>query len=475
MSKINKKSLTEDRRMNKKDRLAGGDGAPAANQAAELQLRRATLACLLWENAAYESGSDIAKNIATLIPQVRAEIVAQIAIECRQKQKLRHTPLFIAREMARHASHRHLVEHVLDNVITRVDQITDFMAIYWKNGKVPLAAGVRRGLANAFNRFNEHNFAKYDRDAPIKLRDVMFMVHPKPRNDDQVRIFNRIAERQLTVPDTWEVRLSQGENKKDVFTDLITNDNIGGLAFLRNLRNMSEAGVSASVIRKGFTNLTRSKNVLLPLNFFSARQAAPTFEREIDQAMMQCYSNIDKLPGHTVVVVDVSGSMGCSISDRSSFNRFDAAAAMASLAAESCEFVTVYATAGSDARRIHKTERVKPLRGFALADEIRKMYSVLGGGGIFTRQCLEYIREDLKNEDVPDRIIIFSDSQDCDQNKVAPAPFGLNNYIIDVSSHKNGINYSGVWTAEISGWSEHFLTYIRTLEGHENNFENSVE
>jgi hypothetical protein len=39
-----------------------------------------------------------------------------------------------------------------------------------------------------------------------------------------------------------------------------------------------------------------------------------------------------------------------------------------------------------------------------------------------------------------------------------------------VSAHKNGVNYKGCWTAEISGWSEHFITYIAALEGLENKF-----
>jgi hypothetical protein len=65
-----------------------------------------------------------------------------------------------------------------------------------------------------------------------------------------------------------------------------------------------------------------------------------------------------------------------------------------------------------------------------------------------------------------DRIIIFSDSQDCDlPDRRLPKPFGQVNYLVDVSAHQHGINYQGVWTAEISGWSEHFLTYIAALEG----------
>lgn len=31
--------------------------------------------------------------------------------------------------------------------------------------------------------------------------------------------------------------------------------------------------------------------------------------------------------------------------------------------------------------------------------------------------------------------------------------------------------YNGVLTAEISGWSEHFLTYIAAYEGIENTFD----
>jgi hypothetical protein len=36
----------------------------------------------------------------------------------------------------------------------------------------------------------------------------------------------------------------------------------------------------------------------------------------------------------------------------------------------------------------------------------------------------------------------------------------------------HGVNFRVVWTAEISGWSEHFLTYIAAFEGLENKFDN---
>jgi hypothetical protein len=62
--------------------------------------------------------------------------------------------------------------------------------------------------------------------------------------------------------------------------------------------------------------------------------------------------------------------------------------------------------------------------------------------------------------------MVFSDSQDCDHpGKQTPAPFGRYNYVIDVSAHAHGVGYKGVWTAEIAGWSEHFLAYVLGYEG----------
>ena len=128
-------------------------------------------------------------------------------------------------------------------------------------------------------------------------------------------------------------------------------------------------------------------------------------------------------------------------------------------------------TAGDDSKRIgaHKYIRY-PKKGFELCDTIKQVYEELGQGGIFTRQCLEWCEAQFDDKSF-DRIIVFSDSQDCDYyTKRTPKPFGKNNYIVDVSSNKHGINYDGLWTAEVSGWSEHFLTYIAAFEGVENKF-----
>ena len=58
--------------------------------------------------------------------------------------KLRHAPLMLVREMARHASHRKLVAETLEQVIQRADELAEFVAIYWKDGRVPLSGRRRR-------------------------------------------------------------------------------------------------------------------------------------------------------------------------------------------------------------------------------------------------------------------------------------------------------------------------------------------
>src|ERR1700747_2197818 len=161
------------------------EGAPARNISPELHLRRSDLACLLWESQFYEDGVEIAGRIAELVPKVAAEKVAALAVEAREKMKLRHAPLLLVREMARHATHRGLVAETLARVIQRADELAEFVAIYWKDGRVPLSAQVKKGLAAAFTRFDAYALAKYDRAGAVKLRDVLFLTHAKPLTADQ--------------------------------------------------------------------------------------------------------------------------------------------------------------------------------------------------------------------------------------------------------------------------------------------------
>ena len=154
--------------------------------------------------------------------------------------KLRHAPLLVVREMARHEKHRVLVADTLDRVIQRPDEMTELLAIYWADAlgpmqqrkRQPVSAQIKKGLARALTKFDAYQLAKYDRDGAVRIRDVLFLVHAKPKDADQEKIWKQLVDGKLASPDTWEVSLSSGKDKRETFERLIAENKLGGLALL---------------------------------------------------------------------------------------------------------------------------------------------------------------------------------------------------------------------------------------------------
>src|SRR5438477_4400088 len=93
----------------KREKIFTHEGAVAQHINPEQQLRRLVLAHMLWENQFYIDGQSAADQVRNAIKHVPAEVVSAIAIEAREKQKLRHIPLFISRVMASLPTHRKVV------------------------------------------------------------------------------------------------------------------------------------------------------------------------------------------------------------------------------------------------------------------------------------------------------------------------------------------------------------------------------
>jgi hypothetical protein len=416
------------------------EGGPAKRINSELQLRRSVLACLLWEDQFYEEGVEIAGRIQELVPKVEASRVAALAIEAREKMKLRHAPLLLVREMARHQSHRALVAQTLARVIQRADELSEFLAIYWMNGRVPLSAQVKKGLAAAFGKFDEYALAKYDRDGAIRLRDVLFLSHAKPADEAQALLWKRLIDGKLTVPDTWEVALSSGADKRSAWERLLREGKLGALALLRNLRNMKEAGVGEKLVREAIRSMKTDR--VLPFRFITAARYNPRWEPVLEEAMTGCVASQEKIPGKTVLLVDVSGSMTAALSKRSETLRTDAAYGLAILLREICEEVSVYSFSDN-------LVEIAPRRGFALRDALDTSQV---HNGTYLGQAISKLRERY------DRIIVITDEQAHDS---VPNPKGRG-YMINVASYKNGVGY-GAWV-HIDGWSESVIDYIRSFE-----------
>ncbi len=442
--------------------LVTHEGSPAKRINPEQELRRSVMACMLWEDSFYEDGVSIASRITELIAKVNPEVCSQVAIEAREKMKLRHVPLLICNVMAGLPTHKKYLSETLSRVIQRVDEIAEFLSIYWLSGKKPISAQIKKGLASAFLKFNEYNFAKYNRDGAIKLRDVMFLVHPKPANKEQEELFKKIASNTLETPDTWEVALSTGKDKKETWERLIGEEKLGGLAILRNLRNMQEVGLSNEHINKAITSIKTDR--ILPFRFIAASRYAPKFEPILEEKMVSSIGET-KLTGKTVLLVDVSGSMDGALSSKSDMSRIDAACGLAILLREICESVDIYSFS-------MKLMQIPARRGFALRDAIMTSQDHSGTPlGLAVKSIYAPISFEEKTSSFgwqgnaavgykgqalePDRLIVITDEQSAD---TVENPKTGKGYMINVSTEKHGIGY-GAWT-HLDGFSESIVDYI---------------
>ncbi len=439
------------------------EGTKAVKTSDYQSLRRSVLASLLWENSAYEDGVSISERIAGLIPKVNPELVSKLAIEARTKFKLRHMPLFMVREMARHEAHKAYVEHTLFNVIQRADELTEALAIFWKEGKTPIASSFKRGLAKAFTKFSEENLAKYNQDNKIKLRDVLFLTHAKPIDKAQAKVWKKLVNNELQTPDTWEVMLSAtgGESKKEAWERLLKQEKLGALALLRNLRNFKENGVNEKLIVNALQSMSVER--VLPFRFIAAARYYPGLESVLEQAMFKCLDESSILPGRTALVIDTSPSMWMhKISSKSDMDRFEAASALTILLREICESVKVYAFN-------NKAYEIPNRRGFALRDSLAATKNEFSCGSLAI---------DMANNDGYDRIICLTDGQwhsvkdgkpqkgGLIEGTVSQSLKGSKAYMLNVSNEQYGVSVKGNWH-NLDGFSEAVITYIQEIENFE--------
>lgn len=422
------------------------EGAPAAPMNAEQALRRSVMSCFLWEKEFYEDGHDISERILKLAAEVDPALVSEIAVEAREKANLRHVPLLLLSAMSRKPYA--YTAATIERVVQRADELSELLAIHAKvNGVTPdkikpkLPAQMKKGLAKAFRKFDEYQLAKYDRDGAVRLRDALFLVHAKPKDAEQASLWKRLVANELQVPDTWEVQLSGGADKKETFERLIREGKLGYLALLRNLRNMVQAGCDEGLVRDAIVARKGARRVL-PFRYVAAARAAPQFEPAIDQALCESIAEMPALEGKTVILVDVSGSMSDPLSSKSDLRRVDAAAALASIIHGDLKVLVFN----------NSVTELAPRRGMAGVDNIVRHL----GGGTELGRAVQHVNELRKI----DRLIVITDEQS--RHDRVPDPVMPHAYMINVASAQKGVGY-GKWV-HIDGFSESIIRFIREYE-----------
>jgi 60 kDa SS-A/Ro ribonucleoprotein len=425
--------------LNRLQKIFTHEGAPAARIDPLARLERSVMSCLLWESEFYEDGQTIGQHIAEFVKAVPAEDVARVAVQAKEDMRLRHVPLLLARELMRTKEGRALAKGLIPRVILRPDDIAEFLAIYWKDNKdEPLAKQVKRWVGDSFRKFDEYQLAKYNGgQKAVKLRDALRITRPKPVDEAQAELWRKLVKGELATPDTWEVELSKGGDKKASWSRLLAEGKLGGLAMLRNVRNMTKAGVEDEAIRAGIRGVKAGR--LLPINFIASARHNPQFEPELETKFFECFAGREKTGGKTVILVDVSGSMDAALSAKSEMNRMDVACSLAMIGREMFENLRVFTLSNS-------LVEVPSRRGFALRDAITG--SQPHGG--------TQLGSAVRALPARDRLIVITDEQSHD-----PVP-QMKGYMINVASAKNGVGY-GHWV-HIDGWSDKVLDYIGKYE-----------
>jgi hypothetical protein len=369
-------------------------GEKAFKLSPEMELYTAVVTWSL-NDSFYEKDQARLTRLQKLITACDPVFVGKLAVYARTKMYMRSVPLVLVTELAKLHSGDNLVARVTDGVISRADEITELLACYEllneRTGTKKLnrlSKQLQKGLSTAFNRFDEYQFGKYNRDGAIKLRDALFLVHPKAKDELQQVLFNKIVNGELQTPYTWETELSalgqvgfdSNEAKAEAFRakweELIDSGKLGYMALLRNLRNIQEAGVSYVHFEKVCARLADADEVAkakqFPFRYLAAYREliSPLVAKVPAQGMLEKLTtlvqnsnkgytgelldalekavqasaiNIKGFDAETRVLLacDVSGSMQTPVSAKSKILLYDVGLMLAMLMQSRCKNVEV--------------------------------------------------------------------------------------------------------------------------------------
>ncbi len=348
---------------------------------------------------------------------------------------------------------KHWNRMFIDAVCQRPDEPGELLAYWTARYGRSIPKPVKRGLTDAVQRlYSGKALLKYDTASKgYRFGDVLNLVHAAPDPDKpwqgdlfqyaldrrhhpdtaeppaSSRTLNAhkelmglpVVERRAVVLSaggrerlaeagmTWETLAGwlQGPMDKDAWEAIIPS--MGYMALLRNLRNFDEAGVSNRVAHEianklaGEDEVRRSRQ--LPFRFYSAYKHAPSLRwaSALETALDLSLSNIPRMVGRTLVLIDSSGSMQSPMSQKSTMQCYAAAGLFgAAVALKNRDDTDLYHFAD-------RPEQIAVPKGGSVLRLLQHIESRNGAVGWGT-EITGSVRQTYKGHD---RVLIFSDGQ----------------------------------------------------------------
>lgn len=479
------------------------EGALAYRLTPEMELY-AAIATTFMGDISYESADSRLQRVRSLLPRVSPVFIAKLAVYARSEMNLRTAPLILATELARLHKGDNLVSKTVEKIIQRPDEIMEMLACYQAINERKgvkklnsLSKQLQKGLAASFNHFDEYQFAKYNRSAEVKLKDALFLVHPKAATESQQLLFNKIVNDELATPYTWETELSElGKQKfeskeqkqlavKAKWEELVDSGKLGYMALLRNLRNMLEAGVGKQHIEKIAAVLADEQAVLksrqLPFRFLSAYRELKSVQNgytgyimeALERAIIASVENLQGFDADTRVVIacDVSGSMQTAVSAKSSVLLYDIGLLMGMLLQSKCKHVL--------SGMFGDTWKTVSLPRKPVLSNVDAFYKREGEVGYSTNGFL-VIQNLIAKKYIADKVVFFTDVQMWSSvsannaavdtvawqwkqyKKMAP---GAKLYLFDLAGHGTSpVQMVGDDVCLIAGWSDKVFAMMDAMD-----------
>lgn len=432
--------------------LAGGI---ALKHSAEMELVVSVLTTFL-EDKFYETGDERLERIKKLIAMVKPEFVAKLAVVARTQFHMRSVSHVLLGELSKIHRGDSLVSRAIVKAAERPDDLIEIASYVGK----PIPKQVKLGIAKALTGFNRYQLAKYRGEGKqLKMVDLFNLVHPKPVNEEQKKDWKDLMEGNLKAEDTWEARLSSGEDKGKVWKDLILEDQIGYMALLRNLRNIDEQAdeKTKETACKMIADPERvKKSKQLPFRFMNAYENVSNQDmlEAIAKAMDISLDNVPVFKGKTLLAIDKSGSMNG-----------DPIKKAAIFAAALMKNNTVDTILYSD-----NVKEVKYLKGTPVLTLAEKIEKDLFSGGTNTSLVFEYAT--INSGVHYDRIIILSDNESWVDDWMGGTQTAKNNHARVNNCFVYAMDLAGYGTRDIggdkvfhlAGWSEKIFDFMEWIE-----------
>lgn len=472
----------------------------------ELFLMAATY--MAGEASFYESVADRETRFVELVHQVTASnpaFVARLAPYLRNELKIRSASIMLAAEYV--AAGGEGGRTVVAAVLQRADEPAEMIG-YWhsRHGR-SLKMAIKRGVADATVRlYSERSALRYDGvGRGVRMADVIELTHPKARDAKQSALFKWLLDRrhhndavadpvvlpklaaaaeQAAIPTedrravleaagpqalakagtSWERLAGWLPGGMDAQAWEATIPSMGVMALIRNLRNFDEQGISRTSVDRVLSRITDADEVakarLFPYHVWAAYAHAPSdnYKRALGTTLTLTTQNIPTLH-HTLVVIDMSGSMQSPVTNRSVMTRVEVAAVMAA--------VTAKKSANTDVVIFGATNKKVPMvQGASVLGIVKDLVQMVGVVGHSTMGHTAIA--DHYDPKRHDRVVMFTDDQQQDAGRVDISNVPVI-YTVDLAGYRprsTPAGQRGRYT--IGGFSDATFAIMETLEAGRN-------